>query len=125
MKEQWKRFADRIDGMTLRERGMIFVMVAVVLLAVLNSVLLDPLFAKQKLLSQRIEQQQGETKSLGIQIQGLVQARGQDPDAANHARLQVLKQQIEEIDAALQAKQEHLVPPGRIALLLEQILNRK
>ena len=79
MKEQGKRFADRIDGMTLRERGMIFVMVAVVLLAVLNSVLLDPLFAKQKLLSQRIEQQQGETKSLGIQIQGLVQARGQDP----------------------------------------------
>jgi MSHA biogenesis protein MshJ len=124
MKLDWKKLANKIDEMSLRERALIFGMLALILVTVMLTVFLDPLFAKQKILSQQIVQQQSQIRGIQAQIQAMVEARGADPDAANRIKLDALKQQLAQFEAFLQGKQQQLVPPDKIAGLLEEILSR-
>ncbi|HSS46459.1 MAG TPA: type II secretion system protein GspM [Burkholderiales bacterium] len=123
MKYDWKTLAGKIDDMNLRERALIFGMLALILVALVFTVFLDPLFARQKILSQQIVQKQNQIKSIQAQIQAIVEP-GSDPDAANRAKQEALKQQLAQSEAYLQGKQQHLIPPDKIAALLEEILNR-
>jgi MSHA biogenesis protein MshJ len=122
MSAKWTAFNDKIDAMTLRERVLIFVMAAVVLLTLVNTILLDPLLAKQKATSQQIVQQQSKIQAMQTQIQELVQARQTDPDAVNRARLAEVKQQLEKMNDELLGMQKGLVAPSRMGTLLEDIL---
>ena len=124
MKLNWKTLAGRVDDMGLRERGLIFAMAAVILFALINTLFLDPLLAKQKTLSQQIVQQQNQIKGIQAQLQAMAEARGTDPDAANRAKLELIKQQLAQIEVFLQGKQQHLIPPNKIAGLLEEMLTR-
>lgn len=124
MKFDWKTLTDKIDDMSLRERGMIFGVAALILITLINTALLDPLLAKQKKLSQQVVQQEGQIKGVQAQTLSLFQSRPADPDAANRARLESLKQQLTQLDSFLQDKRQHLVPPEKITGLLEQILTR-
>ena len=112
------------DGMTLRERGMIFVMAAVVLFTLINTALIEPLLAKQKRFTQQITQQESEIKGIQAQVQALAQARVNDSDGANRAKLITLKQQLLEVRKSMQAHQAQLVAPGKIAGLLKEMLAR-
>lgn len=58
MKQYWIAARNKIDDMSLRERAMIFLAAAFVMVALLNALLLDPLLAKQKALSTQVIQQQ-------------------------------------------------------------------
>lgn len=122
MQDKWKIFAEKINGMTLRERGMIFVMAAVVLFTLINTTLIEPLLAKQKRFTQQITQQESEIKGIQAQVQALVQVRVDDSDGANRAKLIALKQQLLEVEKSMQAHQAQLVAPGKIAGLLKEML---
>jgi len=124
MKSAWKKLADKIDSLTLRERGIIFIMAALLAVTVLNAVLLDPLSAKQKAATQQIAQMDGEIRSLQAQTLALVQAQSSNPDANLQNRLASVKKKLAEADSILQGKQEHLIPPERIAGVLEELLGR-
>jgi len=52
-----QRYADRLDAMSLRERVLIFLAVAVVIVAIADSALFEPILRRQKVNSQRIQQQ--------------------------------------------------------------------
>lgn len=124
MKQYFRRLGDRVDAMSLRERVMVFVVAALVLIALVNTLLLNPLWTKQKKLSQQTLEQQGKIAQIQSQIQALVQARNNDPDAVNRARQKLLQQQVAQLDAQLQTMQTGLVQPDRMALLLGDILKR-
>lgn len=124
MQDKWEIFAEKINGMTLRERGMIFVMAAVVLFTLINTTLIEPLLAKQKRFTQQITQQESEIKGIQAQVQALVQVRVNDSDGANRAKLITLKQQLLEVGKSMQAHQAQLVAPGKIAGLLKEMLAR-
>ena len=121
---KWEIFAEKINGMTLRERGMIFVMAAVVLFTLINTALIEPLLAKQKRFTQQITQQESEINGIQAQAQALVQVRVNDSDGVNRARLITLKQQLFEVGKSMQAHQAQLVAPRKIAGLLKEILAR-
>ncbi len=124
MKQWWMRYAEKIDNANLRERALIFFAAAFVLVALLNTTLISPLIAKQRRISSEITQMQSEANLFQGQIQTAVSVRREDPDAANRKNLEQLKQQFAEYERRVQEKQGRLVPPDRIASLLEDILTR-
>ena len=125
MKSYWGRYVAKIDGLSLRERALVFLMLAVVLFGILNLFLLDPLMVTQKSLSLQLQQQQDELTNVQSNIQQLVQAYAVDPNAASRARLEKLQQQISETGQSLQSKQNELIVPDKMAQLLEDILIKK
>ncbi|MGH8743424.1 MAG: type II secretion system protein GspM, partial [Burkholderiales bacterium] len=114
----------KIDDMNLRERGLIFAMVSLILIALINTLFLDPLLAKQKTLSQQIVLQQNQIKAVQAQLEAIAAALRSDPNAANRARLELINKQLEQIEAFLHGKQQNLIPPDKMADLLEEILTR-
>ena len=124
MKRYWELLRSRVDGMSLRERAMIFVAAAFVVISLINATLLDPLLAKQKALSAQVVQQQEKMKALQAQIQNLLQAKRDDEHSPLRARLAQIKQQLQEQDGYLQSRSDRLVDPDKMAGLLEQVLNK-
>lgn len=124
MKQQWRRLADKIDALNLRERLLVFIMAALLLVTLINTVALDPLRAAQKNLSQQVIQRQGKVTALQAQIQAVLETSQHDPDAQNRARLERLKQQLAQSDATLQGLQHGLVAPDKMAGLLRDIIGK-
>ena len=120
----WITLANKINNRNLRERGLIFLMVVSVLVAIIFTLFLEPQLAKQKKLSQQMTQQQSQIKSIQAQIQALEETRSVDPDTANRAKLESLRIQLVQIKALLQVKQQQLIPADKVAGLLEDMLSR-
>ncbi|OIR19397.1 general secretion pathway, M protein [mine drainage metagenome] len=114
----------RVDGMSLRERALIFVAIAFLLVSLIDSLFLEPLLIRQKNLSAQVIQQQEKMKEIQAQIAALLQAKQADANSPQRERIRTLRQQLAEGDAYLQDRRDKLVPPERMAGLLEQVLNR-
>ncbi len=124
MKQSWQKFSTRIDAMSLRERALIFLMAAVVLVVLVNALLLDPQFARQKQLSQKITAEQAQIAVIQADIQQKVRAQSNDPDAALRQQLERLQQQSGQLRGALEDTRKALVAPEKMPALLEAILRR-
>ena len=119
-----QRYADRLDAMSLRERALIFLAVAVVIVAIADSVLFDPILRRQKVNSQRIHQQEDEIRTMQGQVQAYAQARTGDNANAKRQRLEKHKLELAALDRELGAKRSELVPPERMAKTLYEIVKR-
>ena len=123
MKQQWIKLSTRLDAMTLRERVMVFGAVAAIIIFLAYTMALEPLLARQSALLAQVNQQQNQIAGIDTEITQKASAFVLDPDAAGHRHLQDVRQQINDAGAALRAMQKGLVPPDRIAPLLEQLLH--
>lgn len=124
MKRYWELARTRIDDMSLRERAMIFAAAGFVVISLINAVLLDPLLAKQKVLSTQVVQQQEKMKELQALIEALIQAKRDDENSPLRARSAELRQQLQELDDYLQNRRSRLVEPEKMADLLKQVLGK-
>jgi MSHA biogenesis protein MshJ len=124
MKRYWELARTKIDDMSLRERAMIFAAAGFVVIALINSMLLDPLLVKQKVLSVQVIQQQEKMKELQAEIESLLQAKHDDESSPLRMRSAQLKQQLQELDGYLQNRRSRLVEPDKMADLLKQVLNK-
>lgn len=124
MKRYWELARARVDGMALRERAMIFAAAAFVIIALISTMLLDPLLAKQKAKAAQVIQQQEKMKELQAQKLVLFQAKQDDERSPLRLRQAQLKQQLQEQDSYLQGLRDRLVAPDKMAALLEQVLNK-
>ena len=121
---QLQRYADRLDAMSLRERVLIFLAVAVVIVAIADSALFDPILRRQKVSSQRIHQQEDEVRTMQAQVQVYAQGRTGDNANAKVQRLEKLKIELAALDRELGARRSELVPPERMAKMLYEIVKR-
>src|SRR3990167_9256374 len=101
LKTQFKGFTDRIDAMSLRERGLIFVSLLAVLYFVAVNVLFGPVNAEKDRLQKQVNQLHEETRLLEIQVQGLVSGSENDPDAVKRKKIVSLQENLKTMDAAL------------------------
>lgn len=124
MKRYWERVRAAVDDMSLRERAMIFVAATFVVISLMNVILLDPLLAKQKMLSAQVVQQQEKMKELQAQMENLLQAKRDDEHSPLRDRLAQLKQQLQEQDGYLQSRRDRLIAPNKMADLLRQVLDK-
>lgn len=124
MQAQINKLVAKVDGMSLRERALIFAAAAFLLVSLIDSLLLEPLLARQKSLSAQVIQQQEKMKEVQAQIASLLQAKQADANSPQRERIRVLRQQIADGDAYLKERRDKLVPPEKMADLLEQVLNK-
>jgi MSHA biogenesis protein MshJ len=119
-----QRYADRLDAMSLRERVLIFLAVAVVIVAIADSALFEPILRRQKANSQSIQQQEDEIRTMRTQVQAYAQARTGDSTNAKRQRLEKRRVELAALDRELAAGQSELVPPERMAKMLSEIVKR-
>jgi len=124
MKEQIDKVVGKVDGMSLRERALIFAAAAFLVVSLIDSFFLNPLLQQQKKLSAQVVQQQEKMKEIQAQLAALLQAKQADATSPQRERIRQLRQQIADGDIYLQGRRDKLVPPERMPALLEQMLKR-
>jgi MSHA biogenesis protein MshJ len=123
MTRYWIVARDKIGALSLRERAIVFVTVALVVVSLVSEVLLAPLHAKRKILSDQVAQQQERTKELQAQLRNLLQAQLDEGHSPLRVREELLRRQLQEQAEYLEERREHLVAPDRMANVLAQVLH--
>lgn len=124
LKQQWDKLAARIDAMSLRERVMVFGASAALLLFLLYSLFLNPLFVRQQRLSASLAEQQTTIAGIDAEILQKISSHAIDPDAAERAELAKARQEVTRLGHTLRSTQAGLVAPERIVFLLERLLRQ-
>ena len=124
MKEQLKRYMERVDNATLRERVMLFGAAALALAYVLNALLIQPLRDTQRRLGQEVAQSERELRSVQTELQRLARERQVDPEAQMRKRAADLRAEVTALDARIQQEQRLFTTPQRMREVLEEMLER-
>ncbi len=124
MKGYLGRLQQRFEALNGRERLLVALACWLLLLFALDTVLVAPLRSKEAVLEKAIAAKEGEAAGLEAELSGLRARQAQDPDAETKKRIAEMEGRIGAIDAALQAARSRIVPPERMAALLEQVLRR-
>ena len=125
LKERWRKLAAKVDALSLRERVMTFGAMAALIIFLLFSLVLNPLFAKQKLLNETMATDQQMIAGIDAEILLKISGNGIDPDAHDRQALERLRQEVTRLTNTLRTAQGGLVPPDRIVLLLERLLKQQ
>lgn len=125
MKALLKRYAERIDNASLRERVMIFLAAALVLVFLANATLIRPLRDTQRRLSADIAQNERELRTIQGEVQRLARARDAGPDARNRERAAALRAELALLDAQIADEQRRFTTPQRMRDVLEEMLERE
>lgn len=124
MKQEWEKISAKLEAMSLRERALVFAAVVFLLLSLINILLLDPMFARQKLLRNQISQQQEAMSQVQMQIAALLQENSPGSTSPQRVQINRLRQEMAEGSAYLQSNRERLVLPQKMAEHLRQLLNK-
>jgi MSHA biogenesis protein MshJ len=122
LRQRWQRFSARVDALGQRERIMAFGGLLAALVFAANLTVLGPLQRKQAMLRAQVAQQQNNIDGINAEIAQKLEQAQADPDAPAHMRLVAVRGETERLGNELRAMQRGLVPPERIAPLLEAIL---
>lgn len=124
MKDALKKLGARFDAMKPRERLMVFI-AGVAIIAGLSFVLsIDGALTRNKILTASVDKNRAELTQLQAKNAELSRALAQDPDASGRKHIDELRGQLGSYDTELRGVQQGLVPPGRMAGLLEEMLSR-
>ena len=122
MMQRWSRLAARIDALSQRERILAFAAALAVLGGLGQFAVLGPLQHKKDVLKAQIVQQHAGLMEAQAAIARKIADAQVDPDLPLRDRLSAVHADSERLDQGLRAMQSGLVPPERIAPLLESIL---
>ena len=122
MKRLWLQFTARVEALQPRERFMAFGATVVVLVFLANALVFGPLARKEAALRSTLRQQRATVEGIDVGIAAKVSAVGNDPNDALRKRLGELRAETARMSEDLRTLQKGLVPPERIAPLLEAIL---
>jgi MSHA biogenesis protein MshJ len=89
-----------------------------------NLLWIDPQFAAQKNLARQMQENRNKIQEVQDTMQRRIVMHGTDPDAAERARLETLRQQRAKAQDELQELRQGLIAPDKMAGLLEDILKR-
>ena len=122
MKQRLIALRDKIDAMSVRERVMMFCAVAGVMVFMMSSFVLTPLYARERALQTQIAQQRNNIMGIDAEIVAVVQGYATDPDAPARARLTAIKSETATMAQSMRANETGLIAPQQIAPLLETML---
>lgn len=122
MKARWLQFVARVEALQPRERYLAFGGTAVVLVFLANALVFAPLGRKEAALRATLQQQGAIMAGVDAEIEAKARAYGNDPNAALRQRLGELRAETAQTGERLRAMQKGLVPPERVAPLLETML---
>lgn len=120
--KSFKDLADRIDALSLRERGLIFGGILAVLFVVAFNMIFAPMRAEQASLEKAITVKFEQTAKLQADAKRMSEELVQDPNAANRARVADLKTVLAASEAEVAAVTRGMVSPKDMTRMVEQIL---
>jgi MSHA biogenesis protein MshJ len=121
MKRYWQAVAARIDEMTLRQRGMLFVVVALLVVVAAHALLIEPVLTRQKALIDRVNRDRSQLAAVRAQLQAVLKtgAGAEDPE---QAALRDLEKRAEELGRALAERKQAFIAPARLPALVKSLL---
>jgi MSHA biogenesis protein MshJ len=122
MIRRWQQLAARVDALSLRERVLVFAVVAGIILSAAYFAGLGPLLARQGILRAQISQQQNNLIGMDGEITQKLRDYQRDPDVDVRNRLGLVKAESAQLGESLRAMQKGLVAPERMAPLIDAIL---
>jgi len=125
MKQYWLRFAARIDDMTLRQRGMLFATISLVVIVFAHVGLIEPLLLRQRTLIDRSARDQSQLTAVRAQIEGILreQQQGGPKDPEQLAVLEMEKR-LAELENSLALRKGAIAGPGKLPDLLKDLLGQ-
>ncbi len=122
MKEQWKALSVRFATLKAREKYLVCAAVLAVILFGGYGVWIEPAQTRKAVAEKQIAQYKADIADLGAQVAAL-QAQLKDPDAASRAAIAESQQRLADIDRQLNSFGKEIVPPEKMALLLQTLLS--
>ena len=119
IKRYWQSVASRIDEMTLRQRGMMFVTLSLAVVALAHMLLIEPVLVKQKALIERSKRDQSQLSAVRAQLESVLRQQETDPE---QNALRALEQQLAAAEKALATKKEGFAAATRLPGLLKDLL---
>lgn len=116
--------AERIDNLSLRERGFGLGAGIALLCFLWNALLMQPLEAKGMHVQAALQLRSAEILELNTVAQELENRNRVDPNAEMKLRLTSLRDQLAAVEANLGATTAHLVEPAQMAKVLEAVLRK-
>jgi MSHA biogenesis protein MshJ len=122
VKVQWQKLSARFDALAMRERVLVLVATVVGVAFVYDTLATRPLEVRIKRLVQQVAESRQNVKIAEITLRS--QDTVVDPSAVKRSYRDALRKQLAEIDQNMQGLQRGLVPPEKMAKLLEEMLTR-
>lgn len=125
MKERIEQIRERVDALSLRERGLVLLSVVFVLYSLWNSLLMGPLTSRHQQLQTQLKQVRAALATLAEQTGAISSRQSADPDAAVRAKLTVLQNEIGVLDQRIAARTQGLIDPVNMAKMLQDVLKNE
>ncbi|MFP5409275.1 MAG: type II secretion system protein GspM, partial [Gammaproteobacteria bacterium] len=119
--ENLRKLRTRVDTMSLRERLFVFAALVVVLLALVQLLLIDPVQARRANAQARLQAADAALAEIAVRQAAFAAHGGRDPDEASRAALGAHEARLAELDAALEQRMRALVPPERMPQVLREV----
>lgn len=114
----------KFDALSLRERLMVAAAAFAVTFFLVDALLLSTWSRQNASLKTSLAEQRADSEKVAAQLKELQTRVSGHPDEQARARIREIEQKIAVIDASLQVASKQLVPPERMATLLEDLLKR-
>ena len=118
------KMGERIDALSLRERGIMFSALLILLYMFASSVVFSPMQKEQRRLEQEVKLKYDQIAAITEQTQRIIHAATRDPEKENEIRLKQLREQLGLVDPRLAGMSQSLVSPRDMARFVEQVLTR-
>ena len=122
MKEQWQKLSDRFAALQPRERVIILIAVVAGTALIFDALAFQPAEARKKVLARQIEQARQQVK-VAEETMKTKETVG-DSHAVKRTYRDALRGRLAEFDQNIKNLQDGMVPPERMAKLLESVLAR-
>ncbi len=120
LKARLKQLAERIDALSVRERGLVFFAVMAVLYLIAYNVVFGPLRSEQARLERELKTRREQVQAANQQLEALFSGDGAGGE--NRAKVAALTRQLAELDAQMDKMTAGVVTPKEMAKLVEQML---
>jgi len=125
---QWQylnNLTTKYNALSLRERGVVGILVFVVIFIGWNEFIWSAQNSKQQEIQQQLTSTKTQVAALDLQIKTLIINQQQDPDAKEKQQLQQLKLIETRLDQQLKKTMHGLIKPSQMAKVLEAVLTRQ
>lgn len=124
MKNALTAYLQKFDAYSLRERVLLAMATVVVTFFLVDALLLKVWSRQNAVLKTSIAEQRVESERVAAQLKEMRDRAGLHPDEQARGRIREIELKIAEIDARLKSASKQLVPPERMATMLEDLLKR-
>ncbi|MDH3355353.1 MAG: hypothetical protein OEL79_09090 [Chromatiales bacterium] len=120
-----QQLQEKINALSLRERGILFLAISFILYSAVDYLLLSPLGLQQQGQLKQIHSIQAENSQLESQALNIINRFSIDPDQAKKQQLAQLKRTLETTSSRIEDAVAGLIPPEKMPMALENLLQHQ